>query len=83
MQVKLPDWAGEFIQSQVAAGRFESADQFLTELLDQARVMVPDDQLAELIQEGLDSDEGEEMTDAWWERRTAELRAEAARRRSA
>ena len=83
LQVSLPDWAAEFIQAQVAAGKYGSADQLLTELLDQARVFVADDQLAELIQEGLDSEGGEEMTDEWWERRTIELRAEAARSRSA
>jgi len=83
LQVRLPDWAGEYIQAQVAAGRYASADQLLTELIEQARVFAADDDLAELIQEGLDSEGGEEMTDEWWERRTNELRAEAARRRSA
>ena len=83
LQVTLPDWAGEYIQEQVAAGRYGSADELLVELIDQARVVVADDRLAELIQEGMDSGEGVEVTDEWWERRSAELQAEAERRRSA
>jgi antitoxin ParD1/3/4 len=76
LQVTLPDWAGEFIQEQVAAGRYGSADELFAELIDQARELVADDHLAALIREGLDSGEGVEVTDEWWERRSAELRAE-------
>jgi antitoxin ParD1/3/4 len=83
LQVTLPDWAGKFIQEQVAAGRYRSADELVTELIDRARIFVADDRLAELIREGMDSGDGVEITDEWWEHRTAELRAEAERRRSA
>jgi Arc/MetJ-type ribon-helix-helix transcriptional regulator len=83
LQVTLPDWAGEYIREQVAAGRYVSADELLAELIDQARVLVADDRLAELIREGMESGEGAEVTDEWWERRSIELQAEAERRRSA
>jgi hypothetical protein len=83
VQVTLPDWAGEYIQEQVAAGHDGSPDELLAELIDQARVLAADDRLAELIREGMESGPGVEMNDDWWERRTAELRAEVERRRSA
>jgi antitoxin ParD1/3/4 len=83
MHVTLPDWAGEYIEEQVANGHYGSADELLAELIDQARVMVADDRLAALIREGMESGEGVEFTDEWWERRGAELKAEAERRRSA
>jgi Arc/MetJ-type ribon-helix-helix transcriptional regulator len=83
LQVSLPDWAGEYIQEQIASGRCQSADELLTELIDQARVVVADDRLAELILEGENSGEGVAFTDAWWKKRMAQLRAEAARSRSA
>jgi antitoxin ParD1/3/4 len=83
LQVTLPDWAGKFIQEQVATGRYGSADEFLAELIDQARVHVADNRLAALIREGLEAGEASEVTDEWWERRSAELRAEVERRRSA
>jgi antitoxin ParD1/3/4 len=76
----LPDWADSYIRDQVAAGHYDSPDELLVELIDQARVVVADDRLAELIQEGIDSGEGVEFTDEWWQRRGDELRAEARRR---
>ena len=75
MQVRLPDWAGQYIDEQVANGAFGSADELLTQLIDQARVMVASDRLAELIREGMESGEGIEYTDEWWDCRGAELRA--------
>lgn len=83
LQVKLPDWAGEYIEEQVAAGKYCSADELITDLIDGARAIVADDHLAALIREGMESGEGVEIDDEWWDRRAAELRAEAERRRSA
>jgi len=83
LQVKLPDWAGEYIQEQVAAGRYGSADEMLVDLIDQARVVVVDDRMAELIREGMESGEGVEVTDEWWESLSTKVRAEAERRRTA
>jgi Arc/MetJ-type ribon-helix-helix transcriptional regulator len=83
IQLKLPDWAIEYIDQQIATGKSRSADELVAELIDEARVIVADDHLAELIREGMESGEGVEINDAWWERRTAELRSEAERRRTA
>jgi antitoxin ParD1/3/4 len=83
LQVTLPDWAGEYIQEQVAAGRYGSADELLVDLIDQARVVVMDDRMAELVREGMESGEGVEVTDEWWESLSAKVRAEAERRRTA
>ena len=83
LKVSLPDWAGEFVQERIAAGQYASADALLTELIDQARVMANDERLAELIREGLESGEGEEVTDEWWDRIDAKVREEVQRRQSA
>jgi antitoxin ParD1/3/4 len=83
LQVTLPDWAGKFIEEQVATGQYGSADEVISELIDRARVHVADDRLAALVREGLESGEASEVTDEWWDRRSAELRAAAERRRSA
>ncbi|MEX2175059.1 MAG: hypothetical protein WD872_11900 [Pirellulaceae bacterium] len=79
LQVKLPDWAGEYIQQQVAAGRFSSTDEMLADLVDQARIQAAKKRLAELIQEGLDSGEGVEVNDAYWEQLDERVRAELER----
>lgn len=83
LHVKLPDWAGEYIDRQIAAGKYVSADELVTELIDEARVIVADEKLGELIREGIESGPGVEMDDAWWERRTAELKRAAEQRRTA
>jgi len=83
LTVTLPDWAGEYIEKQIKAGRCASADELLTELIDEERVLVADERLAELIREGLESGDGGEINEQWWEQRRAEVRAELQRRRSA
>jgi antitoxin ParD1/3/4 len=83
LKVTLPDWAGEYIQEQIDAGRYASAEAMLAQLLDEARVVVVDDRMAELIREGMESGDGVEATDEWWEALSAKVRAEAERRRSA
>ena len=83
LKVTLPDWAGEYIQEQVAAGRYASADDMLAELIDNARVVVADDRMAKLIREGMESGDGVEVTDEWWQALSAKVQAEAERRRSA
>jgi putative addiction module CopG family antidote len=77
LQVTLPDWAGQYIQEQIAAGRYQSADELLTQLIDQARVVVASDRLAELILEGENSGEGEEYSEEKWLQRREQLLAEA------
>jgi Arc/MetJ-type ribon-helix-helix transcriptional regulator len=80
MQVKLPDWAGEFIEQQIAAGKYASADELIIDLIDQARVIVADERLSELIREGIECEGADiEYTDDWWEARMDEIKAETTR----
>jgi Arc/MetJ-type ribon-helix-helix transcriptional regulator len=83
LRVKVPQWAGEYIDEQVAAGQYSSPDALIVDLIDRARSKVASDHLAELIVEGETSGEGSRFTDEWWETRMSQLRAEAERRRSA
>jgi hypothetical protein len=84
IQISLSDKAGKFIQEEINAGRAPSPDHLLSELVEQACDMANDEQLADLIREGLEC-EGEdiEFTEEWWEKRMDEVKAEAERRRSA
>ena len=75
-QISLPESAGEFIQQQVAAGRYRSADEFVTQLVEQARALAVDEPLSELIREGMESGEGVEVTDEWWDQLEEKARVE-------
>jgi antitoxin ParD1/3/4 len=83
IKVTLPDWAGEYIQGQIKSGRCASADELIAALLDEERAIATDERLAELIQEGLDSGEGTEVNDQWWEQIDEKVRQELQRRQSA
>lgn len=83
IQISLSDKAGKFIQEQVSAGRYPSPDHLIGELVEQACEMANDERLAELIREGLESGDGEEIDDAWWDRIEARVSEEMRRRQSA
>lgn len=82
-RLTLSDDADEFIQQQLATGRFSSPDEVVSTALEEARTADAKKKLAELIREGLESGEGEEITEEWWERVRARVQAEVERRRSA
>jgi antitoxin ParD1/3/4 len=82
LQISLPDTAKQFVEQQVATGRYGSASDYVVELVEKARVQAAKEKLAELILEGENSGEGVEYSEEAWERRLAELRKEAQRRRS-
>jgi antitoxin ParD1/3/4 len=80
LQISLPETANRFIQEQVAAGRYPSANDCVVDLVEKARVQAAQEKLTELIREGMESGEGVEYSDEWWERGRDEIRAEAKRR---
>lgn len=82
-QVTLPDDAAHYVEEQIATGRFSSPSEVLADAVEQARLQAAKAQLANLVREGLTPGEEIEFTDEWWDQRTAELRAEHERRRTA
>jgi putative addiction module CopG family antidote len=83
LQISLPDTANRFLEEQVATGRYRSASDCVLALVEKARIQAAQEKLAELIREGMESGEGVEVTDAYWERFDEKLKAELARRRTA
>lgn len=67
LTVTLPDVAINFIQEQVNAGHYASASEYITELIENARPVIASDSVAQLIQEGMESGPGVEVTEAYWE----------------
>jgi putative addiction module CopG family antidote len=81
LEISLSDAASQFLDEQVASGRFRSPGEVVADLVERAKVQAARERLADLILEGENSGEGVEFTRESWERRTAELVAEAERRR--
>jgi putative addiction module CopG family antidote len=81
--ISLPEATSQFIDEQVAAGRYPSPSEFVTDLIEQARTGIAPDRLTALIREGMESGDGEEVNDAWWSRLDEKVQAELQRRQSA
>ena len=82
-QVSLSDDAAQFVEQQVATGKFASPGEVLVDALEKARIKAAQDKLTELIREGMESGEGYEVNDEYWADFDRRLKTEIERRRSA
>jgi antitoxin ParD1/3/4 len=82
-QIALPPEAANYVEGQIAAGRFKTASEVVLAAIDAQRVAEARRRLAALIQEGIDSGEAVEVTDEWWDRFDEKIEAERRRRQSA
>jgi putative addiction module CopG family antidote len=82
-QITLSDDANQFVQDQLATGRFASIDEVVSKVLEEARVRAAKAKLAELIREGIESGPGVEFTEERFDKLMDEVEAEFERRRSA
>jgi len=83
-QLTLSDSANEFIQEQLATGKFATPDEVVSKALQEAQVAAAKKKLAELVREGLEC-EGPDMefTEEWFDKHMDDVQAEFERRRSA
>jgi antitoxin ParD1/3/4 len=72
IQVQLPETAQSFVEEQVASGRFTSASDFITNLIEQARLHAAHDRVERLLLEGLDSGPPMEIDSGWWQKKSNE-----------
>ena len=83
-QVSLSDDAAQFVEQQIATGKFTSPSEVLADALEQMRIQAAKKRLAEQVREGLEyKGEDTEYSDEWYEQWMNQLDAEAERRRSA
>ena len=61
-----------FIDEQVASGRFASANEFVENLVEQARKHASRERVDQLLLQGLDSGPGIEVTPEWWRKKADE-----------
>lgn len=83
LKVTLPDWAGRFIEEQIATGNFASADEVLVDLIEGATAEFNDERWTSIVREGLQSQGGAEFSQGWKEEMTARLNPAGNGRQSA
>ena len=73
LNVSLPDSMRAYIDRIVAEGGYSTASEYIRELVrgDQKRAV--EARLEGLLLEGLESGEPVEISDAWWQKKKAEL----------
>jgi antitoxin ParD1/3/4 len=78
--VNLPNDLKPFVESQVAAGDYASADEFVRRLVENALTEAQADHIETLIQQGLDSGEPQEVTPETWQSLRRRLRERIAQK---
>ena len=66
LTITLPEDMQEFVDEQVAAGRHESRDAYVCDLLEKERLRAAEKKLEAMLLEGLEG-ESEEVTPEWWD----------------
>ena len=72
MNISLPDTLKQFVDDQIASGRYSSVSEYIRELIRDDEKRKAEERLESLLLEGLDGDESELTRQDW-----AALRKEA------
>jgi antitoxin ParD1/3/4 len=75
MNISLPETLKDFVDQQIAAGRYSTASEYVRELIRNDEKQKAEEQLSRLLREGLQSKETELTRDDW-----KAIRAEAVAR---
>ncbi|MBD2139281.1 type II toxin-antitoxin system ParD family antitoxin [Anabaena sp. FACHB-1237] len=73
VNISLPDSMGDFINEQVEKGGYSTTSEYIRHLIRQDLEKVQQSRIEKLFLEGLDSGEGIEITDEWWEQKRSQL----------
>jgi antitoxin ParD1/3/4 len=65
MNISLPETLKDFVDQQIAAGRYSTASEYVRELIRNDEKQKAEDQLSTLLREGLQSDETALTRDDW------------------
>jgi len=83
LQISFPEAANRFLEEQVAQGRYRSTSDCVIDLVEKARIEAARAKLTQLVREGMESGEGEEINAEYWNRLDLKMKAELETRRSA
>ncbi len=72
LNVSLPDNIKEFVEAEVTEGGYDTASEYICQLLEAERQRQAQVRLEALLMEGLNSGESKAATPEWWEQLHAE-----------
>jgi antitoxin ParD1/3/4 len=73
MNISLPDPMKDFVDHQVASGRYSSASEYVRELIREDEKRTAQEKLEAILLEGLNSGDPIEITPEYWERKRQQL----------
>ena len=73
INISLPESMKVFVEEQVAQGDYNSASEYVQQLISQDQKRKAQECLEELLIEGLESGQPMEVTDEWWEQKRTQL----------
>lgn len=73
LNISLSDTMREFIDQQLQAKGYSSADEYIVDLIRQEQEKEAQKQIEKLLLEGLNSGEPIEMTEEWWTNKRKEV----------
>lgn len=73
LSLLLPESFKDFIDQQVAKGGYSAPDEYLCDLVREARERAVEEHLEKLLLEGLDSGDPIEVTPEYWREKRAKL----------
>jgi antitoxin ParD1/3/4 len=83
MNISLPDPMKDFVDHQVASGRYSSASEYVRELIREDEKRRAEEKLEALLLESLNSGNPIEITPEYWERKRQQLITRHRQRKSA
>lgn len=73
LNITLSDSIAEFVEEQVASGRYHTPSAYVESLIKQDQRRVDHKALESLLSETLDGDELPCMTDEWWHEKRSQI----------
>lgn len=73
LNISLSDTMGEFIEQQLQEKGYSSANEYIIHLIRQEQEKEAQNQIENLLLEGLNSGEPIEMTEEWWKNKRKEV----------
>jgi antitoxin ParD1/3/4 len=73
LNISLPDDLQAFINEEIATGGYNTASEYISHLICQARKQAEQNRLETLLLEGLESGKALEVNDDWWEEKQDRL----------
>jgi len=83
MNISLPESMRAFVEQRVTSGEFSTTSEYIRQLIREDQKRLTQERLESLLVEGLESGQGSELSDQWWEQKKRELLGRLKRKQDA